>query len=186
MANPDLYNFMKQLQAELASEYKRIQRRVREDPGTAGDEGEENWATLLRNWLPPGYQIVTKGRIVGHDGLSSPQVDVLVLHPAYPRHLLHKKHYLAGGVVAAFECKLTLRAEHLMKAFETCAIVKNLVPKRTGTPYRELHQAILFENNRGQTTINADWTRNCGLSPIAAPISAASTLLLLLLVSRFE
>jgi hypothetical protein len=144
MANPDLYNFMKQLQTELASEYKRIQGRVREDPGTAGDEGEENWAALLKNWLPPAYQIVTKGRIVGHDGSASPQIDVLVLHPSYPRHLLHKKHYLAGGVVAAFECKLTLRKAHLSKAFETCAVVKNLVPKRTGTPYKELHQPILY------------------------------------------
>jgi hypothetical protein len=35
----------------MAEEYDRIQKRATEDPGTAGDQGEENWATLLRNWL---------------------------------------------------------------------------------------------------------------------------------------
>lgn len=144
MRNADLYDFMKQLQAELASEYSRIQTRVKEDPGIAGGQGEENWAQLMRAWLPSTYQVVTKGRIVDHDGISSPEIDLIVLHPAYPRHLLNKKHYLAGGVVAAFECKLTLQSRHLRDAFETSSIVKNLVPRRLGTPYEELQQPIVY------------------------------------------
>ena len=58
----DLYNFMQQISAEMATEYDRIQRRATEDPGTAGDQGEENWAELLRDWLPREYEVVTKGR----------------------------------------------------------------------------------------------------------------------------
>lgn len=49
---------------EMESEYYRIQKRTREDPGTAGDQGEENWAELLRHWLPQGYHVRTKGRIL--------------------------------------------------------------------------------------------------------------------------
>ena len=49
----DLYNFMEQISDEMSAEYHRIQRRAAEDPGTAGDQGEENWAELLRGWIPP-------------------------------------------------------------------------------------------------------------------------------------
>ncbi len=48
----DLVDFMRHVTAEMSYEYARIQRRTGEDPGTAGDQGEENWATLLRDWLP--------------------------------------------------------------------------------------------------------------------------------------
>src|SRR5437762_4573040 len=105
----DIHNFVQRSQRELQDEYLRIQKRATEDPGTAGDQGEENWATLLRSWLPHTYHVVTRGRIVGHEGAASPQVDVLVLQPAYPPQLLDKKLYLAGGVAAAFECKVTLK-----------------------------------------------------------------------------
>jgi len=40
--------------------YERITRRSAEDPGTAGDQAEENWAAFFRDWLPPSYPIVTK------------------------------------------------------------------------------------------------------------------------------
>ena len=106
----DLHDFMSQISNEMSAEYDRIQKRASEDPGTAGDQGEENWAELLRDWLPRNYEVVTKGRIISQDGKTSPQIDVLVLNGAYPRKLLGKKLYLAAGVAAAFECKTTLKA----------------------------------------------------------------------------
>lgn len=118
--------------------------RATEDPGTAGDQGEENWAELLRDWLPRTYEVVTKGRIISQDGVTSPQIDVLVLNGAYPKKLLNKKLYLAAGVAAAFECKTTLKAAHIAEAMENCAKIKNLYPQRTGTPYRELHSPLIY------------------------------------------
>ncbi len=38
----DLYDFMNQISNEMVAEYNRIQMRATEDPGTAGDQGEEN------------------------------------------------------------------------------------------------------------------------------------------------
>lgn len=140
----EMRDFMLTLTREIAYEYERIQKRVMEDPGTAGDQGEENWATLLRNWLPPHYKVVTKGRILRYQGVTSPQVDVIVLSPAYPTQLLDKKLYLAGGVVAAFECKLTLRSGHLEKAFKNAVLVQRLLAQRTGSPYRELNSPIIY------------------------------------------
>ena len=140
----DLHDFMRQLGQEMAAEYNRIQKRALEDPGTAGDQGEENWAELLRGWLPRTYEVVTKGRIISADGRTSPQIDVLVLKDVYPENLLNKKLYLAAGVAAAFECKITLRASHIEDAVKNCVAIKNLYPVREGTPYKELHAPIVY------------------------------------------
>jgi len=135
---------MAQVSDEMAAEYMRIRKRTQEDPGTAGDQGEENWAALLREWLPSSYHVVTKGRIIGHDANTTPQIDVLVLKPAYPKKLLDKKLYLAGGVAAAFECKTTLRSGHIKKAVTNCIAAKDTLPERKGSPYKELHSPLIF------------------------------------------
>lgn len=132
----DIHNFVIQSQRLIEAEYARIRRRAAEDPGTAGDQGEENWASLLKEWLPSYFHIVTKGRILTHTGYASPQVDVLVLLPSYPKILLDKKLYLAGGVAAAFECKTTLKAEHISPAMKTASKIRQNLPKRKGTPYK--------------------------------------------------
>src|ERR1700722_12317245 len=139
-----LHTFMAQVTDEMASEYARIYARAAEDPGTAGDEGEENWAGLLREWLPPNYHVRTKGRLLSHDGTMSPQIDVLVLKPSYPLKLLQKKVWLAEGVAAAFECKTTLTAAHVADSVARCATFKGLYKPRTGSPRRELRSPLIY------------------------------------------
>lgn len=140
----ELKQFVQQAGAEISAEYTRIRARAGSDPGTAGDEGEENWKALLSDWLPPGYHVRTKGTIITELGFRSPQVDVVVLSPSYPRKLLDKKTYLAGGIVAAFECKLTLRPEHVTEAAATAAAIRRQLFIRAGTPYRELFSPLIF------------------------------------------
>ncbi|MBC8264503.1 MAG: hypothetical protein H8E47_10315 [Anaerolineales bacterium] len=140
----DLDDFMSSVTEDMAREYDRIRKRATEDAGTAGDDGEETWAELLREWLPPIYRIVTKGRLLSRRNVPSPQVDVLVLHPTYPEGLLNKKYYLADLVVAAFECKLTLKADHIRKAVRNAAEIRRLLPKRVGSPYKELYSPIIY------------------------------------------
>jgi hypothetical protein len=145
MPSNDLVSYMRDATHIMQSEYARIRKRAAEDPGTAGDNGEENWAELLRKWLPHGYRVVTKGRVMNQSGQCGPQVDILVLSPAYPEALLTKKEYLEGGVVAAFECKLTLKAGHIRSAVENAAAIRRLSSyQRRGTPYTELHPPVLF------------------------------------------
>lgn len=140
----ELADFLRQDQALIASEYHRVYRRSTEDPGTAGDQGEENWADVVRPWLPPNYHVVTKGRILFPDGTATPQIDILVLR-AYPPRLLSKKLYLSSGVVAAFECKNTLTAPHIEDASATAALIKwNPYNRRTGTLQAELHTPPVF------------------------------------------
>jgi hypothetical protein len=146
MPNHELFDFLRQSSELIQDEYGRITRRSREDPGTAGDEGEENWRKLLTRWLPKAYQVVTKGRVLFRSGQASPHMDVLVLSPEYPNGLLDsgQKLYLAGGVIAAFECKLTLRQADIAKAFENARALSDGVPKRWGSPYRELHRPFIY------------------------------------------
>ena len=145
MATNDLFNYMRDATHFLQSEYERIQKRASEDPGTAGDNGEENWAELLRKWLPANYRVVTKGRIMNAEGECGPQVDILILSPSYPEILLGKKEYLEGGVLAAFECKLTLKAEHIHSAVKNSAEIRRLAKlARQHTPYQELNMQFLY------------------------------------------
>jgi hypothetical protein len=122
----DLIQLIQQSTAEMAAEYRRIRARSQEDPGTAGDQGERNWADLLRNWLPKSFHVVTRGRIIFSNGETSGQVDVLVLSPIYPNGLLNNNLYLAAGVLAAFECKNTLRREHIRRAVRASATLGRL------------------------------------------------------------
>jgi hypothetical protein len=109
----------------------------------------------LRKWLPKSYTIVTKGRLLAYDGTPSPQVDIIVLGPAYPPFLVEKKVYLLGGVVAAFECKTTLLRKHLTTASQTCACIKGLptAEVQEGSPWKELRGGVIY----GLLAHSHDW-----------------------------
>jgi hypothetical protein len=139
-----LHTFMAQVTTEMASEYDRIFARSEQDPGTAGDEGEENWASLLRDWLPPQYHITTKGRLIGANGEMSPQADVLVLKPFYPQKLREKKIWLADGVAAVFECKTTLKRDHIVDSSKRSAKFKNLFDTKIETPRHNLMSPLIY------------------------------------------
>jgi hypothetical protein len=140
----ELHSFLLDSQQRMQTAYDRIQKRATEDPGTAGDQAERNWAELFREWLPPYFQVETKGRILSPSGEPSPQVDLVVLTPGYPKGLLSQKLYMAGGVAAAFECKTTLKSQHIHEAVETSAKIRRAIPKREGSPYKELNSPIVF------------------------------------------
>jgi hypothetical protein len=142
IAQNDLRLYMHQATAEMQSDYERIRGRSKEDPGTAGDNGEEDWRKLLVGWLP----VVTKGRIMNSKGECTDQVDLLVLSPMYPEKLLHKKEYLAGGVIAAFECRLTLRSNDIKETFEHAKQIRSMCGQGVvnRTPFRQVNGGIAF------------------------------------------
>lgn len=171
----DLAPLLSQMQERLASEYARIVSRSQEDPGTAGDQGEENWALFLREWLPQGYHVVTKGRIISTRGEASPQIDVLVLKPSYPPALLNTKLYLSGGVAAAFECKTTLRKAHIEEAAKTAAVVHRMAnlgaetASRPSDPYRELNSGTTY----GVLAHSHVWTESTATGHVGSAFNAA-------------
>lgn len=144
MARHEFSHFMEDLHQRLESDHAVAQRLAREDPGTAGDQAEETWAELLRNWLPSRYPVVTKGRALNELGNTSPQLDILVLDPDYPHGLRTKKLYFSGGILAAFECKLTVRRKAIVDFFRHSRNFKSLYEIKRGTPYHELVHGPYF------------------------------------------
>ncbi|MFF5763027.1 DUF6602 domain-containing protein [Streptomyces tanashiensis] len=132
MSQSELTSYFQQATMEMQLEYERIRARTTEDPGTAGDEGEENWANLFRNWLPGDLQITTKGRILCADGTATNQVDVVALSPLYPHGMLGKKMHLASEVLAVFECKTTLRGSHIERTMESASRTKEAIYRAHG------------------------------------------------------
>lgn len=139
----DLGLFMQHAQEQMAKDYERFTSRSKEDPGTAGTQGEGSWALLLKRWLPSTFHIRTQCRILGEDGRASRQADVVILRPEYPDGLLEEKYVLAAGVLAAFECKLTLRNRDIEQFFKRALSMKERVPERIGDPYIELQRPIV-------------------------------------------
>ena len=167
----DIAHFMRDAATKMAEDYQRIRAYAKKDPGTAGDDGEGNWQKLLSAWLPSECQVETKGQVVFPDGFSSPQVDVVILDPCYPKRLRDGKQHLAGGVLAAFECKLTLNARHIAEAGKTCSEIKQ---RRLlhGSPYRELHSRISY----GLLAHSHSW-KNEGSDPVGNVCRALYTAL---------
>lgn len=155
MMRHELYDFFKRANEDIEREYERISWRVTEDPGTAGDQGEENWKKLLKLWIPTNFKVITKGRIIDDKGNASPQLDVIILAPDYPQQMLDCKLYLAGGVVAAFECKTTLRKAHINKFMENSKLISALALKDTGTPRKDLQSKIYY----GLLAHSHEWKR---------------------------
>ena len=152
----DLFDFFQEANKKIEAEYARISRSAGEDPGTAGDQGELNWKSLLEQWLPPYFQVVTKGRILNENGETSPQMDVLILSPEYPRQLVECKRYLSKGVVAVFECKTTLRKENIRELFDNAKKLQRIIGQDAGTPRKELQSRIFY----GLLAHSHDWKRD--------------------------
>lgn len=113
------------LSNSIEANYERLREISKVDPGTAGDQGEENWAEILRFFLPETFKVITKGRILYSNGDTSPQLDVIILKPEYPSGFLASKLFISAGVVAAFECKNSLKLSHLEKVFQTSKTLSN-------------------------------------------------------------
>lgn len=104
-----------------------------EDPGTAGDVAEVAWAKVLQDLLPE-YKIVVKGVITGVTQGLSPQIDILIVDPSCPEPLRELKAIPVDLVVAAFECKLSLRVGDIAKAIGTARILKPERRKKARDP----------------------------------------------------
>lgn len=127
--NTELEMYLEEIHRKLQATYERAQadsvqtpkgRRLA-DTGSAGSEGESSWKSILEQWLPPSFPVVNGGRILMENGNLSHQVDLLVLSPNYPKALLETDRYFSTGVLAAFECKLTLRKQGLQKTIRNAA-----------------------------------------------------------------
>jgi hypothetical protein len=92
---------------------------------TLGSETESDLRKLLVEFLPPEYGIGS-GKIVGTDGISSDQVDIIIYDKTQPNYMLmhESKIFLADHVIAALEVKTNYTQRE--EALENIRTVKRL------------------------------------------------------------
>jgi len=101
-SEPAQAKWFRTLGREIKEEYERLHRAAPQDPQRAGHGGEGTWVAVLREWLPQGYDIVTRKYVVPEVGSEQFETDIIVLNPSYPGPLRAREEVLAGGVAAAF------------------------------------------------------------------------------------
>lgn len=114
----------KSSQRQLAEERKKLKATSRCNPDSAGECTEDIFAELVRNLIPDEFKVVTRARIEFDNPGESPQLDLVILKPGGEKRLNNLKSYPLSSVLAAFECKLTLRKRDLEKAALTANAIK--------------------------------------------------------------
>lgn len=121
--------------------------------GTMIGDAREFFVThVLRSVLPPSLHIGT-GKIIGHDGSQSKQVDVIICDPSFPGLEVQPGHglYFSEGVVAAIEVKSSIDIASLRESLDNCLSVTQIPPSfvpRTVTTESPEEGAELPSDNR--------------------------------------
>jgi hypothetical protein len=152
----------------IREDYERLHAEARSDPQRAGHGGEETWARLLREWLPPTYEVATRRYIVPEEGDETFETDIVVFNPGYPRRLRERRDVLAGGVAAAFSVKLTLDTAGIEDGIRRPALLRRATKKRYGTARSELLGPFAV----GLLAHSHDWNRP-GSTPLENVSNAA-------------
>lgn len=101
-----------------------IKRDSSRHPDNAGAETEKLFHDLIRKLLPDEFAIVRGGRIATEVEQESPQLDLLILKPGGEKRAYSFNYYPRESVIAAFECKTTLRKSDLDKIARTANSIK--------------------------------------------------------------
>jgi hypothetical protein len=145
------------LATELNEEYARIQaelklgsrdlKRGSRNTQLGGYLAEDVWGRLLADWLPPQYEFGYRKYISLEKPVNGKwrtgEVDMVLFHPAYPRHLRKYREILASGVVAVFSVKTTFEKEHLSEAAEFAAMLRRGMVVGKGKPIGDLVSPLI-------------------------------------------
>lgn len=123
---------------EIQESYDRLHEDATADFQRAGHGGESAWVAILRNWLPPSYEVATRKYIVPEVGNDVFETDIIVLNPSYPPALRVREQILPGGVAAAFSVKLTLNAAGIRDGVDRAVRLRRALRPRIGAPRYEM------------------------------------------------
>ena len=132
----DLREMFAQRQNELAARYERV--RSIQHPTGSGDEGEEAWEEVLRDFLPLRYSLGRGRFIIDSNGSISEQQDIVIYDGQFaPTFLkLESISYIpVESVYSVIEVKPALNKAAVNAAGDKATSVRNLtvVPGEFGT-----------------------------------------------------
>jgi hypothetical protein len=135
---------LKQVRQHIAVQNRLLEQRnlIKETSGShsdqAGEQTELEFVNLLRQLIPDELKIVQRGRLLMDDPKDSPQLDIMILKPGGEKVLNGQNYYPRENLLAAFECKLTLRKGDLAKAAAAANAIKgNIATGRANERYEE-------------------------------------------------
>lgn len=137
-AEPAHAKWFRSFRNKISEDYARLHKEALGDVQRAGHGGESTWVGVLKDWLPPAYDVVTRKYIVPEIGAKKFETDIVVLFPSYPVHLRANEDILAGGVAAAFSVKLTLDSAGIRDGVQRAVDLRRAMKPRYGTPRREM------------------------------------------------
>ena len=125
----DLQEVFENRQQEL--EARLVRARSIAHPTAAGDEGEENWAEVIREFLPRRYEVARHRFVIDADGRMSDQQDIVIYDKLYAPtfFVLGSTEYIpVESVYAVFEVKPRLTKRNMLYAADKVRSVRQLKP----------------------------------------------------------
>ena len=83
----ELQRWFKQVAADVAVDYETLHAEAVANPQKSGHGGESTWLRLLRDWLPPGYDVAARKYIIPETDQQPFETDIVVFNPGYPERL---------------------------------------------------------------------------------------------------
>ncbi|BBZ74390.1 hypothetical protein MPRS_54830 [Mycobacterium paraseoulense] len=120
--------------------HERDQEIARRQGQRTGHRVESRWDEVLRDWLPPQYEIGKRKYLLleTEDGPPLTQeTDLVVFHPHYPEKLRVKESVLASGVAAAFSSRRTVDRQDIKNAYEEAIILRRGMEIRDATKEKD-------------------------------------------------
>jgi hypothetical protein len=161
----DLGKLFLSLQRQMETRFETARGSVPHDP-TKGAAAEQNWLTMLNDYLPERYQ-ADSAFVVDHRGELSEQIDVVIYDRHYSPLLFHQDNVLsvpAESVYAVFDSKYQVTSESVFQAAKKAESVRRL--KRTSVPVKFVagtyKPKALFEITAGILALESWWADGMG------------------------
>jgi hypothetical protein len=131
-------------------------------PTSAGDEGEEGWTEVLRDFLPRRYDVARHRFVIDAEGRVSQQQDIVIYDGQFaPTFLvLGETQFIpVESVYAVLEVKTTMNKETVVYAGEKAASVRHLThnPGKVLIYTGELAQRAPIRPIAGLLCHDSDW-----------------------------
>ena len=135
------HEWLADVNKSIVESYERDQKMARQPGRTqrTGHRVESRWDDVLRDWLPPQYEVGKRKYLLleTDDGSTvTKETDLVVFHPHYPEKLRVKESVLASGVAAAFSVRRTIGRDDIKEAYEDAVALRRGMKVRDATSER--------------------------------------------------
>ncbi|BBZ48965.1 hypothetical protein H7H82_19300 [Mycobacterium heidelbergense] len=143
------HQWLADVNRSIVESYERDQEMARQPGSTqrTGHRVESRWDDVLRDWLPPQYEIGKQKYLLleTDDGPTlTKETDLVVFHPHYPEKLRVKESVLASGVAVAFSSRRTIGREDIREAYEDAITLRRGMKIREGTQQAYLVPPVFY------------------------------------------